>query len=238
MAEDGKPPGQQAAQAGFAATMAAGPAAEAAISEPQSPTRHCARPRPIIEAEEGATNRLVGFAGAFRHRHRGRDVAVPSLHRDRRRAAAVLRIPDRRRRSRCATPTSPSCWCCASCCFRSRAATGIRSTGGTLLLPRPRSDPDLCADRRRGFHRPRHGSGPDRRHPRRAVHRHPPGSDAPHHRLDRAGGLARLHRLCHVRALSAAAMDPSRLRHRPAGRPSVHHARGHFRNSRSTSRRP
>ena len=42
---------------------------------------------------------------------------------------------------------------------------------------------------------------------------------------------ALLHRLCLFRAVSAAAVDASRLRRRPAGRPSVHHARRHLRRS-------
>ena len=139
-----------------------------------------------IEAEEGATNRLIGFAGRVHHRDRGRDVAVPSLHRDRRRAAAVQRIPDRRDAAAALHPR------------RLRAGAVLPAVSAVEALPqpdpvvrrRPRRDrgrdPDLRPRRRRGLHRPRDHSDPDRRHHRRRVHRHPSGGDAAHHRLDRS----------------------------------------------------
>ncbi len=184
-----------------------------------------------IEAEEGAANQLIGFARRVRHRHRGRDVAVPSLHGDRRRPAAVHRIPDH--------------------CDAAAALHPRRIRPGALLpavsvveaLPQPHPmvrcrrgggrgrDPDLRHRGRRGFHRPRDRPQPDRCDPRDAVHRPALGSNPPHHRLDRPGGFARLHRLRHGGTVSAAAVDASRLRHRPAGRAPVHHARRHFRHS-------
>ena len=95
--------------------------------------------------------------------------------------------------------------------------------------PRRRRDPGLRHRGRRGFHRPRHVADPARRRARRHLHRAAAGGDAPHHRLDRAGRRARVHRLRLFRALSAAALDASRLRRRAARRPSVHHARRHLR---------
>ena len=59
MAEDGSTPKQQVAQSGYPAAHA-GPASPAAISE-----EALRRAEAFIEREEGATNHLVGFAGAF-----------------------------------------------------------------------------------------------------------------------------------------------------------------------------
>ena len=100
-----------------------------------------------------------------------------------------------------------------------------------------RGDPDLCHRGRRGFHRPRHHADPSRRRARRRVHRAAAGGDAANHRLDRAVRGDGVHRLRLFRAVSAAAMDASRLRRFAARRPSVHHARRHFRRCRSTCRR-
>ena len=63
-----------------------------------------------------------------------------------------------------------------------------------------------------------------RRHARRDLHRAAAGGDAAHHRADHADRRASVHRLRDARAVSAAAVDASRLRPLPAGRPSVHHA--------------
>ena len=59
MAEDGSTPKQQVAQSDYPAAHA-GPASPAAISE-----EALRRAEAFIEREEGATNHLVGFAGAF-----------------------------------------------------------------------------------------------------------------------------------------------------------------------------
>ena len=70
-----------------------------------------------------------------------------------------------------------------------------------------------------------------RRHSRRHLHRAADRGVAPHHRLDRAGHRAPVHRLCAGRAVSAAALEPSRLRLRRPGRSSVHYAGRNFRHS-------
>ena len=55
------------------------------------------------------------------------------------------------------------------------------------------------------------------------------GGDAAHHRADHACGGGAVHRLCDARPASAGAVDASRLRPAPAGRPSLHYPGGHFR---------
>ena len=52
----------------------------------------------FVEQEEGAANRLIRLGRHGRHRDRDRDDAVPPL----------CRLQHSCRRSRCATPTSPS----------------------------------------------------------------------------------------------------------------------------------
>ena len=66
----------------------------------------------------------------------------------------------------------------------------------------------------------------DRRH---RLHRAAAGGDAAHHRRDHARGVAAVHRLCDARPVSAGALDPSRLRRGPAGRSPLHYAGRHFR---------
>ena len=90
-------------------------------------------------------------------------------------------------------------------------------------------DHRLCAVGRRGLYRPRHLARPLGRHRRRRLHRAGAGGDAAHHRRDHARRGAVVHRLRDARPVSAGAMDPSRLRPPPAGRPSLHHAGRHFR---------
>ena len=68
-----------------------------------------------------------------------------------------------------------------------------------------------------------------RHRPRRHLHRAAAGGDTPHHRLDRAGRRDSLHRLLLLRAVPAATVDASRLRRQSACRPPVHHARRHLR---------
>ena len=63
----------------------------------------------------------------------------------------------------------------------------------------------------RGFHRSCDDAEPHGCHPRRDLHRTAAGSVAPHHRTDRSAGGDRVHRLRDGRALSAAAVEPSRL---------------------------
>jgi TRAP transporter 4TM/12TM fusion protein len=60
MMADDKRPRQQVVQADYAATLEPGPAAEAKVSE-----EALRKAETFIEAEEGATNRLIGFAAAF-----------------------------------------------------------------------------------------------------------------------------------------------------------------------------
>ncbi len=66
---------------------------------------------------------------------------------------------------------------------------------------------------------------------RHRLHRSPARGNAAHHGMDRSVHRALVHRLCARRALSAATMDASRLRHRSARRAPLHHARRHFRHS-------
>ena len=176
-------------------------------------------------------NRLVGWAGTLVTTIAVDDVAVSSLRRDRGRLA-VHRLSRSSPRSRCATPTSPSCWCCASCCFRWRRGFATASAGGTSSPAIAGvGDPDLRHRGRRGVHRPRHHADPSRRRARRHLHRAAARGDAANHRLDRAVRGDGVHGLRLFRAVSAAAMDAPRLRRVAARRPSLHHARGHFRHS-------
>ena len=173
----------------------------------------------FIEQDEGATNRLSGWAGTHRDRDRGRDVAVPPLRGLRNRADPGTALHAR----------------------RLRAAAGLPAVSGGRALPRPhplvgrdrRPDlcrhPDLCDRGRRRLHRPRHDAEPHRRHSRRHLHRAAGRGDAAHHRPDRADHRAAVYRLCAGGPLSAAAVESSRLRLRCAGRASVHHAGRHFR---------
>ena len=69
----------------------------------------------------------------------------------------------------------------------------------------------------------------DRRH---RLHRAAAGGDAAHHRRDHARGVAAVHRLCDARPVSAGAMDPSRLRRGAPGRSPLHYAGRHFRRRR------
>src|SRR6516164_4140598 len=92
-------------------------------------------------------------------------------------------------------------------------------------------DPRLRDRRRGGIHRPRDHADPPRRRARRRLHHLAARGDAANHRLDRSIRRIVVHG-CHGRSLSAAAVDAPRLRHFAARRPSVHHARGHFRHPR------
>ena len=104
---------------------------------------------------------------------------------------------------------------------------------GAVVGRRPRDrrgrDHRLCAVGRRGFHRPRHHARPLGRDRRHRLHRAAAGGHPAHNRRDHARGVAAVHRLRHARPVSAGAVDPSRLHVRAARRPSLHHARGHFR---------
>ena len=109
------------------------------------------------------------------------------------------------RPSRCVTRMSPSCWCSASCCSRSRYRfRNSHPLVGHRAGRAVRRHSCLC-DRGRGrFHRSRHNADQARRHSRRDLHRAVDRGVAPHHRADRAGNCARLRRLHAGRAVSAA----------------------------------
>ena len=188
----------------------------------------------FVEAEEGATNRLTGIAGTV---VTGIAVAMSLFHL----YAAIARLA-----VRCADlPTQPLRYTHVAFVlvlsfllfpvalrFRNR----IR-WWDVVLRRRRRRDPRLRALGRRRLHRPRHHA--DQLDVVLGVifivllleaTRRTTG-------LDHAGRRAAVHRLRHARAVSAAAVDAPRLRHQPAGRPSVHHAGGHLRHRRSTCRR-
>ena len=176
----------------------------------------------FIEQEEGLRQPADRLGRDRGDRDRDRDVAVSSLCRLRHRADAAAALH--------------ACRLCAG------AELSAVSDGAPFSQPHPlvgrdrggglRRHPGLCHRRRRGLHRPRHLAGPPRRRARRHLHRAAAGSDAPHHRLDHAGGGAAVHRLRDGRSAPAAAMDPPRLRSVAAGRPPVHHARRHLRRRR------
>ena len=184
-----------------------------------SPTRPCSRRNPSSRQEEGAANRLMGWAGADLDRDRRGDEPVPPLCGLRDRADPGTALHPR----------------------RVHAGAELPAVSGGDAVPQPRAlvghrsrhfrgrDHRLCAVGRRRFYRPRHLARPPGRHRRHRLHRAGAGGDAAHHRADHAGGLAVLHRLCDARSASARALDPSRLRPAAAGRPSLHHAGRHFR---------
>ncbi len=164
------------------------------------------------------------------HLDRGRDVAVSPLRRHRRRVA-IHRLPHHRHPAAALRARR----------FRADAELPVVSAVGAVPQSHPlvghrrrchgRRDPGLRHRGRRGIHRPRDHADAARRRARGRLHHLVARGDAPHHRLDRSVRCAVVHRLCHGRSLSAAAMDAPRLRHFAARRPPVHHARGHFRHS-------
>ena len=81
----------------------------------------------FVEQEEGAANRLTGWAGHRRHRDRDRDDAVPSLRRLRHRADAAAALHPRRLRDGAVLPAVSA----------RRRASAIASAGGTWSRPRP-----------------------------------------------------------------------------------------------------
>ncbi len=88
MAGNGKPPEQQLAQSDCRDRRRPGRRRDFRRGAAQGRGLHRGR---------GRSDQPAGrLCRGVRHRHRGRDVAVPSLHGDRRRAAAVQRVPDRR----------------------------------------------------------------------------------------------------------------------------------------------
>ena len=74
---------------------------------------------------------------------------------------------------------------------------------GRDCRPDLRRHPDLRDRWRRGVHRPRDDSQPHRRDSRCHLHRPADRGDAPHHRSDRTGHRASVHRLCVGRPLAA-----------------------------------
>ena len=163
-----------------------------------------------------------------RHHDRGGDVAVPPLRRDR--GAWPFTTFPSSRRSRCATPTSPSCWCCASCCFRWRRGFATASAGGTSP-PASTGAAILIYAIEGGEDFTDRATLPTQLDVVLGVifivllleaTRRTTGWIVPFV----AHGV---HRLRLFRAVPAAAMDAPRLRRFAARRPSVHHARGHFR---------
>ena len=113
------------------------------------------------------------------------------------------------------------------------------SGGGALPQPyplvgrRPRSsrrrDTRLRALRRRRFHRSRHRPAALGRDRRLRLHRASARGDAAHDRADHARRRHPVHPLRDDRAVSAAALDASRLRSHPARRAPVHHPGGDLR---------
>ena len=204
-------------------TRAAG--AAAAVSEDR-----LRKAEAYVEAEDGVVNRLVGWAGTLVTVDRGDDVAVSPLRRDRGRLA-VHRLSHHHHPAAALRPRR----------LRADAVLPVVSDGGAVSQPHPlvgrrrrhrrRGDPDLRHRGRRGVHRPRHHADPSRRRARRRVHRAAARGDAAHHRLDRPVRGDGVHGLRLFRAVPAAALDAPRLRRRAARRPSLHHARGHFRHS-------
>ena len=156
----------------------------------------------FVEAEEGAANRLMGWAGQnLDHDRRGHEPVSP-LRGLRDRSDPGTALHPRRLH---AGPELPAV-SAGDTLSQPRALVGHRSRD------RRGRDHRLCAVGRRGFHRPRHLARPlghDRRH---RLHRAAAGGDAAHHRRDHARGVAAVHRLRDARPVSAGAMDPSRLR--------------------------
>ena len=148
-----------------------------------------------VEAEEGVVNRLFGWAGIAGHLDRGRDVAVSPLRRHRRRLA-VHRFPDHHHPAAALRARR----------LRADAELPAVSAGGAV----PQSHPLVG---RRGRHRRRVAilvyaieggeeftdratiADAARRRARRDLHRAAARGDAAHHRLDRAGRRAAVHRL-------------------------------------------
>ena len=173
----------------------------------------------FIEQEEGADQSPARLGRNDRDRDRGRDVAVPPLCRLRDRSDPGTALHPRRLRSAAGVSGVPD----------RRALSRQHPLVGRDCRPDLRRHPDLRNRWRRGFHRPRDDSQPHRRHPRCHLHHPADRGDAPHHRSDRAGHRASVHRLCDGRPLAAATMESPRLRIGRAGRTSVHHAGRHLR---------
>src|SRR3954469_17255315 len=140
-----------------------------------------------IEAEEGATNRLAGWAGLLTT-----GIAVimsafplyPAYHivptpgpRLRHRADAGATLHPRRVRARAELPAVPG-----RGALPQRHPLVGRHPGG-----RERRDHRLRTHRRRRLHRPRDGAGALGRHRRLHLHRAAARGDAAHHRPDHAG---------------------------------------------------
>src|SRR6185436_12189431 len=139
----------------------------------------------FVEAEEGAANRLMGWAGKI---STAIAVVMSLFHL----YAAYAIVPTQELR------------------YTHVAFTLVLSFLLFPLATRGRNH-RLRLMGRRGFHRSRDHAGPLGHHRRHRLHRAAAGGDAAHHRRDHARGVAAVHRLRHARPVSAGAVDPSRL---------------------------
>ena len=172
-----------------------------------------------IEAEEGATNRLVGAAGLVTT---GIAVIMSAFHL----WAAYDIVPTQELRYIHVAFVLVLSYLLFPVAVRYR--NRIR-WWDVLAGDRQRRDHRLRALWRGRLHRPRDRPGALGRDPRRRLHRPPARGDAAHHRPDHAGRRHPLHPLRDARAAPAAALDAPRLRLPASRRAPVHHARGHLR---------
>ena len=214
------------------------PTAEAsrpiAMPRPASPAHFrggAAQGRSLHRGRGGRDQPSGRLRRRIRHRHRGRRCRCSTSTR---RSPAPGRSPISRssRPSRCATPTSPSCWCCASCCFRWRRVSATASTGGTSCA--------ACSRRRiliyaivGGEDFTDRATMPTQTDVVLGVMFIVLLLEATRRTIGWIVPVVALAFIAyaHCGPVSAAALDPPRLRHRAGRRPPVHHARGHLRHS-------